>query len=597
MGDVGRMRSRLWCAVAFSFSLLILFNTAIAVFGRDAGRISGNVKSMSGNPLSDAIIRIIKTAEQGETHLFTRSDKYGSFRKANLAPGTYYLQVLLHGYEPVTTGKFVVDSGRNAALDIVLQDFIDFLSNDDDPRNWDLKTVMRSSSDRRLIFRNLPEEAESENKTEDALFDRIGAVSLASGTTLNNNSNLVLPQTGQTGISSNFAFAEPINQNSRMIISGQADFGYNSFWRLRNTYNYRPDNDHDYRISVGYGRLVGGYPNASAMPSKLLPQESNQLEPGLQTLAFSTEGTTRFFDMMSIRYGMDYSQLRYTENRSFTYPSLQILITPFNGWSFKTSFTSHRVSDTNSVILPNGEAFDLSEPTLITMVDNRVSMSQVRHSEVSAERTLGSDTAIEVAVYQDQTQGPGLPIMVTTITPEGRRSSLIELNEDGSSQQGTRITVNRNFCDFLNGSIAYVYGEATKISNIEPTSGDQINSDFLKRFARQRYHHAITGKIDGKLQATKTNLLATFRWYPENPVTPVDWFSDRMDIGTKSVNFEIRQIIPFPNFLGNQGRWEVLIDLRNMLNQGKEAMPMSNGELVLNRNPRSLRFGLSLNFR
>jgi hypothetical protein len=45
------------------------------------------------------------------------------------------------------------------------------------------------------------------------------------------------------------------------------------------------------------------------------------------------------------------------------------------------------------------------------------------------------------------------------------------------------------------------------------------------------------------------------------------------------------------------GRWEVMVDLRNILNQGKEIMPTSDGEIVLNRNPRSLRFGLSLSFR
>jgi hypothetical protein len=593
------MRSRLWDPVVLGFSLLIFSSTAAGVFGREAGHISGNVKSVSGTPLDNAIIRIIKTAQQGETLLFTRSDKYGFFKKTNLPPGIYYLQVLRNGYESTTTQKFAIDSSHTAALDIVLRDFIDLISKDDDPRNWDMKTVMRGSSDRRLIFRNLPtepaEKEESENKTDQALFDRGGSVSLASNTPLNNNF-VIRPQTGQDGIKSNFAFAEPINQNSRMIISGQADFGYNSFWRLRNTYNYRPDNDHDYRVSVGYGRMIGGYPAANSMPSKLAPSDSNP-ETQLQTLAFSMEGTTKFFDLMSIRYGMDYSHLLYTENRSFTYPSLEILITPFSGWSVKTSLSSRRISDNNSVILPDGESLNLSEPTLITMVGNHVSMSQVRHSEVSAERTLGQDTAIEVAVYQDRTQGPGLPIMVTTITPEGRHSNLIELNEDGSSQQGTRLTINRNFFDFLSGSIAYVYGEATKISNVQPTSGDNVNSDYLKKFARQRYHHAITGKIDGKVQATNTKLLATFRWYPENPVTPVDWFSDRMDIGTKSVNFEIRQVIPFPNFLGNPGRWEVLIDLRNMFNQGKESMPISNGELVLNRNPRSLRFGLSLNFR
>jgi hypothetical protein len=86
------------------------------------------------------------------------------------------------------------------------------------------------------------------------------------------------------------------------------------------------------------------------------------------------------------------------------------------------------------------------------------------------------------------------------------------------------------------------------------------------------------------------------RWYPGNPVTPIDWFSDRMDIGTKSVNFEIRQVIPMPEFMGNSGRWQILIDLRNVFNHGKEVLPISDGELVLNRNPRSLRFGLNLNF-
>ena len=87
------------------------------------------------------------------------------------------------------------------------------------------------------------------------------------------------------------------------------------------------------------------------------------------------------------------------------------------------------------------------------------------------------------------------------------------------------------------------------------------------------------------------------RWYPGNPLTPVDWFSDRMDIGTKSTNFELRQAFPLPEFMATAGRWEVLVDLRNVLNQGREVLPTKDGEIVLNRNPRSLRFGLSLSFR
>ena len=62
------------------------------------------------------------------------------------------------------------------------------------------------------------------------------------------------------------------------------------------------------------------------------------------------------------------------------------------------------------------------------------------------------------------------------------------------------------------------------------------------------------------------------RWNSGNPLTPLDWFSDRMDIGTKSTNFELRQVVPFPDFFGTIGRWEVLIDVRNVLNQGKDVL-------------------------
>jgi hypothetical protein len=594
-GSSGRMRSRLRDAALFGLSLLVLGNTI--AFCKSDALISVNVKSSSGNPLSDAIIKIFKAAHQGETFFIAKSDKYGFFRKANLTPGTYYLQVSRKGFEPVTTAKFAISPGGATALDIVLQDFVDYFSKDD-PRNWDLKTVMRSSSERRLVFRNQPDQTEApETETASkASFDRIGAVNLASNASLNSENYLIRPQAGQNSVTSNFAFTEPINQRSRMIISGQADFGYNSFWKLRNEYHYRPDCNHDYKISAGYSRMNISPAAVSAKPSQFFEQNPNLPESGVQTLAFGMEGTTKFLDMLSVRYGLDYSRLHYAGDRSFTYPSLQILVTPLRKWSFKSSFSSKRVSDTNSIILPDGEQLNLSEPTIITIVGDRVSMTQVRHAEISAERAIDPSTAIEFAVYNDQTRGPGLPIQMTIIAPAGLKTSLIELNEDHSNQQGARITVNRKLLDFIKGSVAYVYGEAASISNVESIAGNKVVPDLIRSFARQRYYHSITGKVNAKLEATQTNLMATVRWHPGNPVTPIDWFSDRMDIGTKSVNLELRQRIPTSTWFGSTDRWEALIDLRNIFNQGREVMPTSDGEIVLNRNPRSLRFGFSLNF-
>lgn len=560
-------------------------------------RIAGSIRSISGSPLRDAVIKVFQDARKSETLLVTRSDSRGYFKSADLDPGDYYLEITRPGYKPVTTDRLTIIPGQILSLEIILQEFLDYISDDEDPRNWNLKTVMRSSSDRRLIFRELPGESLGGAEKQAAPFSRSGAMSIASHAPTNGASYWTRPYSSQTGVSSNFAFSEPVSPHSRMVLSGQLDFGSGAFWRLRNTYNYRPDDSHDYRISVGYGQMDASYPATHSISPTVLNRDSGWSESAVETLAVGLEGTTRLLDLMEVQYGFDYSRLNYGVSKSFFYPSLQILVTPVDGWLVQTSFTSRRLSDSNSVVLPDGEIYDLSEPTFLTMVGNRVSMSQVRHSEISVRKALKQDTDIEVAVYQDHIRGPGLPLLLTTITPEESRTDVVELGEDHSSQRGLRIAVHRKIMNSLSGSIAYGYGTAASISGIDgPAALHSLDSALLDSACR-RYQHAVTGRIDATMPLTKTNLLATIRWYPGNPLTPIDWFSDRMDIGTKSANLEIRQALPLPEPVANAGHWEILVDLRNIFNQGIETIPTTDGEIVLNRNPRSLRFGLNFNFR
>ena len=186
--------------------------------------------------------------------------------------------------------------------------------------------------------------------------------------------------------------------------------------------------------------------------------------------------------------------------------------------------------------------------------------------------------------------------MITTITPAERKSQVAEMGEDSSGQRGLRLTLKRKLAENLSASVAYVYGDAINLAGAGLWSNERLNGN-LAGCLLQQGQHSITGRVEAKVPRLNTNVLTTIRWYSGNPLTPVDWFSDRMDIGTKSTSFEIRQPIPLPNFMGTVGRWEVMVDLRNILNQGKEILPTTDGEIVLNRNPRSLRFGLSLSFR
>lgn len=488
----------------------------------------------------------------------------------------------------MTTSKFSVASGSTASLSVILEDFAESITNDN-PQNWSLKTVMRSTADRRVIFRELSDE--SGDNRADTPFSRSGAMSIASQAALNSDSYQSRSMTSQGGVTSSFAFSEPLGERSRMIVSGQLDYGAGSFWRLRNTYNYRPDKDHDYRLSVGYGEMSANYRAAPGVSSSM---DSDLMRSGVETLALGFEARAKLLDILSLEYGFDYSHLDYGVERRFFYPSIQLVVHPTKAWNVRSSFTSQRVSDTSTVTLPDGELLNLSEPTLITMVGDEVRMSQVMHAEVAAERILDKSTAVEVAVYQDRTRGPGLPLMVTTVTQEGRRSQVMELSEDDSSQRGVRVSVKRQLSERLRGAVIYAYGDAVDIGNSDRMMAHgALEAGALANYLRRRNQHSVTGRLDAVLPLTGTRVLTTWRWYSGNPVTPVDWFSDRMDIATKSTNFEIRQCIPM---WGTAGQWEVVLDLRNVMNQGGGVLPTSDGEIVLNRNPRSLRFGISIGF-
>jgi hypothetical protein len=577
------------------FSIFLLLGSA-AADAKSNGYLAGSIRSSAGSPLGNAIIKVFREMQQRQIISMARSDNHGIFKSAFLTPGTYFLEVSRQGYQPLTTTKFTIDPGQTTTLNIILQDFFDIISKDDDPRNWDFKTVMRSTSDRRLIFRDIPGSISPVKESEESPFYRNGAMNIASGSTPGGAYCLVQPQTSQNGVTSNFAFAEPTSPHSRMILSGQVETGSGTIWRVRDTFNYRPDNNHDYRVSVGYGRVNANYSNSGSLSSGMLSQESDSRASGLQTLAMGLEGNTKLLDLLAIKYGFDYSRLDYNISKGLFYPSLQILLTPTNKWSIQTSFTSKRMNDAETIVLSDGELLNLSEPTILTMIGNQVSMSQIRHSEVAAQRVIAPETAVEVAVFQDQTLGPGLPLMVTTITPLERKSNVVQMNENNYRQRGARLAVKHRIAEKINGSVAYVYGTATSILSLdELVSSDLLNAS-LASYLRQQYQHSITGQIDASLPITNTNLLTTVRWYSGNPLSPVDWFSDRMDIGTKSVNFEVRQAVPLPYFLGTAGRWDVWVDLRNVFDQGKEVLPAADGEVVINRSPRAMRFGLSLNF-
>ena len=563
---------------------------------RSAGRVVGKITGKTGDGLLGAVITVFRQDLDGGTISFTRSDKGGGYILTNLMPGSYSLQVAREGFQPLTSSSIKIEAGKTANLNFVLQEIMDLVAGQPDPRNWDLKTVMRSTADRRLIFRDLPGTLPANDS--DAPFARAGALSVTSSTGLGSENYSVFPNSGQNGFATNFAFVEPVSYHGRMIFSGQVNAGYDTYWRVRNTYNYRPDPSKDMKISVGYGRLNPGGPDIGAMgrPSQYFSHVSDQHESALQTLGLGFDGRNKLMDLMTVGYGFDLSRVYYGTTKSFFSPYFQIVVNPTDSWFLKSSLVSRRVSDNNTLALAEGDELNLMEPAFISKIDGEVHVSEFRHTEFAVGRSLADETTIEVAIYEDRTHGPGMPFMLSDYAAGSSPvRQLVQLREDQNRQHGLRLAMNRKILDILNGSIAYVYGTGTSLAGTDGSlSGDALAQNLLN-YMQRSYYHVLTGQLSATFPRTHTHLTAVVRWYPNNSLTPIDLFADRADMLTKGVNFSIRQPIPLPEFMGNVGRWEALVDVRNMFDQGQQFVPPRDGRIIVTRNPRSVRFGINLN--
>lgn len=592
--------------------LLISLSTApVALGAKSGGSITGKIKNKDGETLLGAIITIFKQQGDGGTISFTRSDRKGAYSIPNLSPGSYYLQVSRDGYQPLTQQNVKIERGKTTMLDVILQEFLGFVVNDNDPRNWDFRTVVRSTSDRRLIFRQLPtggDEAagvyglpplDRHTLSREGVFQRGGTVHVASSAGLSGENYAVFPNHGRNGLLSNFAYAEPVSEHGRLIFAGQLNSGYDSLWRVKNIYNYRPEPGRDLKISLGYGRLSLNAPSLGSVgqPARFFSQENvGTRESGTQTLGFGFEAREKIMDPVSMEYGFDYSRVSYGTTRSVFSPLLRLIITPGGTWNVEAAIASRRVSDNNIAILPDGETINMMEPTYIAQIDGEVHLSKFKHAEVSLAKSLPDETSLEVAVYQDRMDGPGMPFLISRQSVRGRHSQLAQLTEDQSAQHGMRFVMSRRFLDFLSGSIAYVYGTGTALSNADGAIASDVLARDLLQYMQRSYYHSLTSEVHATIPRTKTNFTTVVRWHPGNPLSPIDLFYDRQDTLSRSVNFFIRQAIPLPEFMASAGRWEALVDVRNLLDQGKERMRTNDGDLILTRNPRSVRFGLNLNF-
>lgn len=571
------------------------------------GQVSGQVNGDLGVPLAGATVLISNSFDFSNSLLTAVTNKAGEFQLANLKPGEYAVQVTQNGYRPYVKAPVQVTAGSTTKLVLILQDLL-ALGKTDDPANWDFRTVLRSSRRKRLIFRGFDSQSIEEKEVRSAAvpnadlfgtadktsqeFVRSAAMEVYTAGAVESEDYYAMPDRAGGGLRTNFGYSMPIGDDARYVLAGQVNSGYDSIWKIRNQVDLKLNDFQVWTFSVNYGRL--GFPAARLAtllnPNNLSNDTAYVHDRGrFQTLTVGVESFNKLLSPITLIYGLDLTVLKGPGVTSFTSPHLQVVVQPNDRMSIRAMVANKRTTESDSVGLSDGEMVSLSNPFRVSQVGSSFSYGRTTHYELGIARKLPSNTMFEIGAYGDRNGGSPVPLMAIVQSPTGSSTHSFSLSRNQSNAEGIRLLVTKRFWDFLSGSMAYVYGSGATISGIDILGTNDIRGVGITK----GLFHSLTTEVDADVERTKTHLSTLFRWVHGSPITTLDSFSDYYGMGNGNLRITIRQVIPVPNLLGMSGRWEALLDMRNLLEIDDNRFPLPQGNLFVVRNPRFIRLGIA----
>ncbi len=557
--------------------------------------IAGIVRNQAGTPLVGAVISIFHENWVDKAVASVKSQRDGSFDLGSLTPGRYVINVVKSGYKPFT--EILMAPVTRSPLYIVMKNMV---AGEGEEDNWDLKTVLRTSRDRNLIFR-AKDKSGSETDTGRVLKEgnnlsttRSGLVQFTTNQSLGAGGYSVLPGPIGTGFSTRFAYVEPLGTNTSYVVTGMITTGMDSQYRIRNLLNYQVDAQHKIQLKIGYDKMGSKrraiHEVGDVTPDFLENEILHTIEP-IQNINVGIQDMFQISEPLAIVYGFDINYNDAGRGTTLINPRFQLYFTPTDNLGFRFQLNNERQTHYNTLKLPEGETVHLDNPFNVAKINNQTFLSQRRHMETGLSYFFNSKTSLEVSAFLDEVTGLGQPFVAILKSPDGNSTRYPMIPDAMNDSKGFRFNLTQRWTSSISTSVVYIYGSGTDLAT--NSTQKSLDLDLASSF-RQRFFNIFSTTLDAKIHSTGTDLAAVYRRSEHNSLTPVDSFSDYYDLGNNSLSVFVRQNIPL--FQSSIGKWEAILDIRNILNQGVEVFETPSGDLILVRSPRSFRGGISFRF-
>ena len=582
--------------------LILLLSASPCALASSYGQLKGVVQNEYGQPVPHILVTLLRKSSLPMLPVLARTDNGGEIFLENMEAGNYELEVKSSEYQSSQTLRIEIQPGQIAVFTLVLQHL--FGLGDSAGPNLSLKSLLRTSLDRRLILRGLPGMAGDSPDPE-----RFSSPFQNAVFQVYNNAGLggdyfVFPGGSSNGTTSSFAFSDSMGGSSDYIFAGQLNSGEDSLWRLKNFVHYGLGEQHSLRLFLGYGRMSFDRPGMRLMGNPREIENSPDFVSAVgtvKTMSMGFEDTLRWGNWLALVWGLEWNQVRGGRSDSFTNPSAEVSFSPTSGTKFSALMASKRSTQGNTLALPQGDMVNLSDAVYFSQVGNQLRLGTSRYYQGSVTQRLNEATELQLAAYRNQFFGSAAPFLA--ILKYGPSMEILQLDGEQASNQGYRVTINRSFGENVKTALSYIRADGVGVQSDRLTL--LLDKSAVRDLISRQNYHGLSTQVETSVPQSQTRFTILVKVVPEgNPVTTLDTFSDIYETYNKGVNLFVRQIVPLPpallGFFGldflSTYKIEALLDVRNLTNEDLGLLSSTSGDIVLVRNPRTVRGGFALRF-
>jgi len=558
----------------FAFFIALISLGVVPVRGAAPGSISGVVRDSSGVPQIGVVVQLLRPADLGILAIVYTNDK-GRFSIPSLFPGHYAIKAMGLSFLPSLRENVRVR--RETVVNLTLNTLYEVMQwlpaqpRAANAQKDDWAWTLRSAANRPLLrwLEDGPLVVVSDGSNAQP---KLKARLMATGT------EGTFGESGERLTAS----IENTPSGSRELLA-RVDFTPGTNAGMESMLGFRQD--------LG---MAGSVQSVAAIAIR--PDVESQNAANAEEIAIRSAENLNLGDEFEAEVGSAQVLARFAQNS----PNTVVAALPFAsvGWHNGDSVVRYRMT----TMMPAFSAAEGSEATdylpTLAMRNGALVLEGGLHQEIGWERETDRSN-LAVSVFADQVRNPVIGA-ATRLAPGGavpaaknllydRESGLLENTGPDITTAGIVATVERRLPGGNRVRLSYANGDALAMLPAQrPVSLAQV-------LGAPRPHRVQTYAISlsGTLEGTGMKWRASYRWQPDDTVSPVAPFA--VNSIEPYLNVHLRQPICMKRE-GTSGI-EALLDVKNILAQGYRPYLLSDGSLLLfAQTQRGLRAGLAFTF-